>query len=504
MVVKDNSLEIAVAKARRDEAALGEIEKQKALAKQRTADSQELRVMKAGMAARRLSMKVLRLGALRHWLLIGMMRAFRRWALALDVGDAYAAALGSIAAAFSGGATALEASLDDAQTRAVGSLLARPAMLGPLAELRRRLQIGMTEAEMLRQKLDELTTDGAEAAARVSPWLPQRQASELLERLAATAAAGSSPERRRPAAAAARAFVAAAAAGARSPPPPLRFTAAPRADAEAAATGATLGGEEPPTRPPFKEPPTSPPGLAPTPWASTPARRMGPGARLSADDAPDPLSSGDSAGAQLKMRVLVASWRQLRHALAAKAAALRQTEKAADARIAEMGRAHAERSHALLSSCTTRRRARPPSASRRRATRRSCSAPASTRRGTTRRSAPPPPPPPASAASTPRRLRCSRPRSQWSTTRTTSCARASASSPATSPCCRRSTGASSASAGQRRCRALPAGAGAGGGVAARLQAGGRRQRQRRQEGQREEAGLGVFKFSVPHVSRAVR
>ena len=215
MVVKDNSLEIAVAKARRDEAALGEIEKQKALAKQRTADSQELRVMKAGMAARRLSMKVLRLGALRHWLLIGMMRAFRRWALALDVGDAYAAALGSIAAAFSGGATALEASLDDAQTRAVGSLLARPAMLGPLAELRRRLQIGMTEAEMLRQKLDELTNDGAEAAARVSPWLPQRQASELLERLAATAAAGSSPERRRPAAAAARAFVAAAAAGAR-------------------------------------------------------------------------------------------------------------------------------------------------------------------------------------------------------------------------------------------------------------------------------------------------
>ena len=119
MVVKDNSLEIAVAKARRDEAALGEIEKQKALAKQR----RRAAWLEGGMAAA---------GALRHWLLIGMMRAFRRWALALDVGDAYAAAkLGSIAAAFSGGAMALESSLDDAQTRVVGSLLARPAMLGP-------------------------------------------------------------------------------------------------------------------------------------------------------------------------------------------------------------------------------------------------------------------------------------------------------------------------------------------------------------------------------------
>jgi len=40
------------------------------------------------------SRRVERLASLRHWHLLGMMRAFRVWALVLELGDAYAAAIG--------------------------------------------------------------------------------------------------------------------------------------------------------------------------------------------------------------------------------------------------------------------------------------------------------------------------------------------------------------------------------------------------------------------------
>ena len=243
---------------------------------------------------------------------------------------------------------------------------------------------------MLRQKLDELTNDGAEAAARVSPWLPQRQASELLERLAATAAAGfarAMPPCRR-----------------RRKAPLVSLRARPRARGRRRRRSAVDATGRAATR--RRRRPARPSAAKRLRRESRSrsrrrrrrARIRRPGRRRRAPDGAgracppttllDPLSSGDSAGAQLKMRVLVASWRQLRHVLAAKAAAMRQTEALSPTMRASRRWAARRRALLLARLSAARRdgaRGRLPPAGGV-ATMRSCSVPASTRRGTTRRS----------------------------------------------------------------------------------------------------------------------
>ena len=114
---------------------------------------QELRVVRAGAAARTLNLRMAKLDGLRHWWLLGLMRAFRRWYLLLEVGAAYEAALAHAARSLGDASSALEIHLDAEQNKTVQALLWQPAMLGPLGEMRRRLRIAASEAAGLTAQL---------------------------------------------------------------------------------------------------------------------------------------------------------------------------------------------------------------------------------------------------------------------------------------------------------------------------------------------------------------
>ena len=230
----DNTPELAAAAALRRAGALHEKDLAAALTKKRSADAQELRVVKAGATARTLNLRMAKLDGLRHWWLLGLMRAYRRWCLLLEVGAAYDAAIGQAARLLDARTAGLVSELDAAHDCTVQALLWQPAMLGPLGEMRRRLQAVASEAEALKGQLVEVgaaaegVLPNADYASLISqvggpgvgpgagvlqraaaprlgpvgaagggaPWLAATRGSEQLQKLAQIAASATSPERR--------------------------------------------------------------------------------------------------------------------------------------------------------------------------------------------------------------------------------------------------------------------------------------------------------------------
>lgn len=143
---------------------------------------QELRVVKSSVLAQQMHARVAKLGVNRHYAMLGMMRALRKWAMLLELDGSYHAALTQAASLMSEHADGVESDLAGAQRQTVQALLVEPSMLAELGEIRRRLQTTHKESESLRTQLRTIvaknavedvqpTPDGAPAAP-AGRWLP--------------------------------------------------------------------------------------------------------------------------------------------------------------------------------------------------------------------------------------------------------------------------------------------------------------------------------------------
>ena len=126
-------------------------------------------MLKAKQAAMAVSSRALKLGALSHWWYTGVLRAFGRWALILDLRVGYDAALGVAAQVVNGELGALAAAIDADQRQTVHTLLLEPSLLQPLGEVRHGLQQLASRAEELRSSLGDLCA-GAPGTQRLLPW----------------------------------------------------------------------------------------------------------------------------------------------------------------------------------------------------------------------------------------------------------------------------------------------------------------------------------------------
>lgn len=119
-----------------------------------------------------LRLRVEKLAGLRLWPLLGLMRAFRRWALLLDLGAAYSAAAGLAVAELQARGAAVQDSLHASQRRAASLLLAKPSLLSALGGLRAQLQATGGEADAIAQRLAEMEAQAAAAAAALGGVVP--------------------------------------------------------------------------------------------------------------------------------------------------------------------------------------------------------------------------------------------------------------------------------------------------------------------------------------------
>ena len=203
--VTDNSTELAAERARQQSEGRHEVHLAKELKRSADASSQELRVVKASVAAQVLHARVAKLGSLSHYGWIAMMRCLRKWAMLLELDDAYHAALSQAAEIIEYKAANLHDELEQSSERTVKALLVQPQMLGELGEMRRKLQMASSTTSALRGGLQQLVQaheaktlkDEADRAV-LTPrqWLPlesgalalkQRFAPELVTPAAAAA-----------------------------------------------------------------------------------------------------------------------------------------------------------------------------------------------------------------------------------------------------------------------------------------------------------------------------
>ncbi|KAL1529234.1 hypothetical protein AB1Y20_000189 [Prymnesium parvum] len=147
------------------------------------ADLQELQVMRGRCESLLVTMRATKLESLHHWWQSAAMRAFRQWALLLELRASYDAAFGVAAHLLARGAEVIAGSLGDATQQTIETLLMEPALLQPLGELRFKLQAASAEAEALRGRLQQLKEEGYEKASP-APWLPASDEVDALRGLA--------------------------------------------------------------------------------------------------------------------------------------------------------------------------------------------------------------------------------------------------------------------------------------------------------------------------------
>ena len=131
----------------------------------------------------KVTMRALKLGSLHHWWQTGAVRAFRRWALVLELRASYDAAFGHAAMVCAQSGDALLERIQAASQQTVETLLLEPGMLQPLGDLRFKLQQASNGAEALRDRLVELKAEG-NARALEAPWMPRGDDADQLRRLA--------------------------------------------------------------------------------------------------------------------------------------------------------------------------------------------------------------------------------------------------------------------------------------------------------------------------------
>jgi hypothetical protein len=151
--VCDNRTEVTAAAAWH---AAGEVHESlvlRELSRRGDANTQELRAVKAGIATQNMHARISKLGATRHYAMLGMMRALTKWALLLELDRSHHAALTHAAHLVHKCADGFANYLGAAQDMTVRSLLFEPQMLGELSGIRRKLQSMHREAEALRGRL---------------------------------------------------------------------------------------------------------------------------------------------------------------------------------------------------------------------------------------------------------------------------------------------------------------------------------------------------------------
>jgi hypothetical protein len=172
VIIQSNAPELAAAAARRDEARQWEGMMQGAVATHIAHAQAETRSLLARAREADSLRRIDRLGAMAFWDMLPLMRAFRGWALFLELGDAYDAALGSASRMLRGDAEAAAGTLKGAGRSLVQLLIAKPAMLDELSTMRARLhaliqEVGGRPLDLLSWPLP--TRDCATLCAAQSP-----------------------------------------------------------------------------------------------------------------------------------------------------------------------------------------------------------------------------------------------------------------------------------------------------------------------------------------------
>jgi hypothetical protein len=177
VAVVDNTAELAAEAARQEAADTHAHSLARELKKQADGSEQELKLIRASVASQVLQARVSKLGGMRHYMMISMMRALSKWALLLELDDSYNAALTQAAAIIEHKAHGLSVELDQAQQRTVKALLVQPQMLGELGEMRRKLQAAASTTESLRGGLQQLVKvhEDKELAKEAANSLSSRQ-----------------------------------------------------------------------------------------------------------------------------------------------------------------------------------------------------------------------------------------------------------------------------------------------------------------------------------------
>lgn len=139
VLIESNAPQLAAAAARRDEASHWEHRLQGAVAAQAEHNQAEARSLLARAREADARRRTDRLGSMAVWAFVPLMRAFRGWALLLELGDAYAAALRSASQMLRGDAETAVGALEGAGRSLVQVLIAKPAMLDELSAMRARL-----------------------------------------------------------------------------------------------------------------------------------------------------------------------------------------------------------------------------------------------------------------------------------------------------------------------------------------------------------------------------
>ena len=301
--VKSNETELVAASVKRAvEDAQGAIRTAE-MTRQRDAAAQELRVSHAKVVSLEVMTRASRLGALHHWWMVGAMRSFRRWAMLLELRSSYDAAFGLAASLSESKADELVDSLEAAQQQTVRALLLDPSMLGPLGELRHKLQIATSDAEGLQEKLQELMEKGAPPDGASVPFLPKK--GELTQLRASVASA--QPTAAATAATATTATAVASTATGTSSVAGATGTATTAAREEAEAVGASASGVD------------------------------GVGPKVGHESRPTPADF-----TRLKMRLLLQGWRGLRRQVARQELLLRQLSSQRNAELNAASETHAE------------------------------------------------------------------------------------------------------------------------------------------------------------------
>lgn len=148
--VRDNSCELAAATATQTAGNKLEARLVQQVCREHVMGQQEVQLVRASATAMLNLARTAKLGSMRLFHSLKVMRALYKWALLLKVEGLYAVALEQAVCLI---ADHLVASHDEASRHTVCALLLQPANLGELGQVRRQHEFAIEEAEALRVKL---------------------------------------------------------------------------------------------------------------------------------------------------------------------------------------------------------------------------------------------------------------------------------------------------------------------------------------------------------------
>ena len=148
LAIESNEPQLAAAVARREEAELWERKLQGAMAVKMMEAQAEVGVVLKQLQVSIFHRRVDRIRAVSTWQFFSILHAFRSWALVLDLGDAYAAAIESASELLAVDSRSTTGVVESAQRTLVQLLLAKPEKLDELSQMRARLQELLTEVRL--------------------------------------------------------------------------------------------------------------------------------------------------------------------------------------------------------------------------------------------------------------------------------------------------------------------------------------------------------------------